>query len=40
MQGLIQDFSQRGEILACGRVPKLGGLGVCSPRKLTASGGF
>ena len=29
----IQDYFVEGEILACGSVPKLGGLGACSPRK-------
>ena len=28
------DFSQTGKILVCSTVPKLGGLGVCSPSKI------
>ena len=44
---LYRIFHQRGEIIACGNILKLGGLGACSPRKILkfktseiASGGF
>ena len=43
-QGFIQDFLSEGEFVAYGNILKLGGLGACSPRKITtsetASGGF
>ena len=45
--GLIMIFFAEGEILVCSSIPKLGILGVCSPRKKlkfttseTVSGGF
>ena len=37
LQGLIWHFFAEGEILVCGSIPKVGDLGVCSPRKFMTS---